>query len=307
MDYFCRRSCIVSFCAFIGLTQTGWTTPQPTPTPANSGVRIFVAGHSFHQGIVPFLLPLIARNAGISNQVLVGTFSVGGSTVKQVWEESEKKSNVRTNLAAGLVDVLTLSPHRLLPDPGIDQFVDLGLAGNPHLRVTLQQSWIPFDNAAGLGTDPDPKTKAPIDWDGMTEARLLAISEPYFHELDQQVRAVNERLKKPVVFLVPTARALISLREKVRLGQVPGIKTQAALFRDRMGHPGTAVTLLNAYCHFAVIYRRSPVGLAVPGSLSEIPPADCAAINRVVQEIAWETVTHCRLSGVTAPDSPPQR
>ena len=307
MNHFSHRIFIASIFALIGLAGPSWAALQSTPTLANSGVRIFVAGHSFHQGIAPFLLTLIARNAGISNQVLVGTFSVGGSTVNRVWEESEKKSSVRTNLADGLVDVLTLSPHRLLPDPGITKFVDLGLTGNPRLRVTLQQSWIPFDNAVGVGSDPDPTTKAPIDWDAMTGAKLTAISELYFQELDQQVRAVNERCKKPVVFLVPTARALIALREKVRLGQVPGIKTQAALFRDRMGHPGTAVTLLNAYCHFAVIYRRSPVGLAVPGPLSEIPPADCAALNRVVQEIAWEAVTNCPLSGVAGVNGPSLR
>lgn len=305
MQHLVRRIVFFLILTLVGFAGNGWTATQPTPELASSGARIFVAGHSFHQGIAPFLLTQIAFNAGISNQVLVGKLFVGGSRVIRVWEESAKQSAVRTLLHDGKVDVLTLSPHRLLPDPGIDKFVDLGLTGNPHLRVTLQQSWIPFDNDAGLGTDPDPKTKAPIDWDAMTGAKLTAISEPYFQELDQQVRRVNERCKKQVVLLVPTARALIALREKVRLGQVPGIKTQAALFRDRMGHPGTAVTLLNAYCHYAVIYRRSPVGLAVPGPLSEIPPANCAALNRLVQEIAWDAVTNTPLSGVTGVDSPP--
>ena len=242
----------------------------------------------------------IALNAGITNQVLVGKLVVGGSRVIQVWNKSATESSVRADLQAGRVDVLTLSPHRLLPDPGIDNFVDLGLAGNPHLRVTLQQSWIPFDNDIGQGVDPDPQGKAPTDWDAMTGAKLLAMHAPYFEELDKQVRLVNERCGKPVTFLVPTGRALIALREKVRLGQAPGIKTQAALFRDRMGHPGTAVTLLNAYCHFAVIYRRSPVGLALPGPLPDIPTANSAALNRLLQELAWEAVTTCPLSGVAA-------
>ena len=294
-----RRTFLFSIVTLVGLAVTGWVVGQPAlPSPA-AGLRLFFAGHSFHQGIIPFM-PKIALNAGLTNQVSVGQLFVGGSRVIRVWEESATKSSARADLQAGRVDVLMLSPHRLLPDPGIDKFVDLGLAGNPHLRVTLQQSWIPFDNDIGLGGDPDPQGKTPTTWDTMTGAKLLAMHAPYYRELDQQVRAVNERCGKPVVFLVPTGRALIALREKVRLGQAPGIKTQATLFRDRMGHPGTALTVLNAYCHFAVIYRRSPVGLAVPGPLPDIPPADCTALNRLLQELAWQAVTTDPLTGVPA-------
>jgi hypothetical protein len=272
--------------------------PRPTPA-APTGVRLFVAGHSFHQGIIPYM-EKIAANAGITNQVLVGNLVVGGSRVIRVWEESATRSTVRAELQGGRVDVLTLSPHRLLPDPGIDRFVDCGLAGNPGLRVTLQQSWIPYDNDVGQGQDPDPHGKSPVQWDSMTGAKLLAMHAPYYRELDDQVRMVNRRLGRSVAFLVPTGRALIALREKVRLGQAPGIKTQAALFRDRMGHPGTAITLLNAYCHFAVIYRRSPVGTAALDLLPEIPAAESAALQRLLQELAWETVTAEPLSGASA-------
>lgn len=286
--------------AFVGLAGTGWSADQSAALPRTTGVRLFVAGHSFHQGIAPVLMEKIALAAGITNQVVVGKLFVGGSRVIQVWEKSATESNVRADLQAGRVDVLTLSPHRLLPDPGIDKFVDLGLAGNPHLRVTLQQSWIPFDNDLGQGRDPDPQGRLATDWDAMTGAKLLAMHELYFRELDKQVRAVNERCGKPVVFLVPTGLAVIALREKVRLGQAPGIKTQAALFRDRMGHPGTAVTLLNAYCHFAVIYHRSPVGLAMPDPLPDIPSVNRVALNQLLQELAWDAVTASPLSGVPA-------
>ena len=279
------------------MVEGGWADAQPVPQPLATGVRLYLAGHSFHIGIPP-VLEKIALSAGITNHVLVGKLMVGGSRVIQVWDRSATESNVRAALQAGQVDVLTLSPHRLLPDPGIDQFVDLGLAGNPNLRVTLQQSWIPYDNDAGMGADPDPQRKAPINWDAMTGARLLAMHAPYYQELANQVRAVNARCGKPVVFLVPTGRALIALREKIRLGQAPGITTQAALFNDRMGHPTAILTLLNAYCHFAVIYRRSPVGLR-PVSLPAISVTDNAALNHLLQEIAWDTVTADPLSGVS--------
>ena len=50
---------------------------------------------------------------------------------------------------------------------------------------------------------------------------------------------------------------------------------------------------LATYCHFAVIFRRSPVGLPVGGK----PPT---ADQRLLQEAAWAAVTHDPLSGVKA-------
>ncbi|MGC3968979.1 MAG: hypothetical protein QM775_16885 [Pirellulales bacterium] len=62
--------------------------------------------------------------------------------------------------------------------------------------------------------------------------------------------------------------------------------------------------LLSAYCHFAVIYRRSPVGLPVPRVLDtdkELNKADKPALNSLLQEIAWETVQRHPLTGFDAP------
>jgi hypothetical protein len=50
---------------------------------------------------------------------------------------------------------------------------------------------------------------------------------------------------------------------------------------------------LIAYCHFAVIYRRSPVGLTQPQTWKLDDQ-----LNRLLQELAWDAVTHHPLSGV---------
>ena len=56
---------------------------------------------------------------------------------------------------------------------------------------------------------------------------------------------------------------------------------------------------LVTYCHYAVIYRKSPVGLKLSRKL--IPDADeSAKLNRILQEIAWEAVKNEPLSGVSA-------
>ena len=89
------------------------------------------------------------------------------------------------------------------------------------------------------------------------------------------------------------------------------------------GHPQPPLQVLDGYCYFAEIYRRSPVGLPVPTVLTKmttlvpspkvkLPPnptphvitgQEKVDLNRLLQEIAWETVTHHPMTGLT-PDSP---
>jgi hypothetical protein len=51
------------------------------------------------------------------------------------------------------------------------------------------------------------------------------------------------------------------------------------------------VELLNTYCHFAVIYRQPPVGLALKGAKDE-------KLHRLLQELAWDAVCKEPLGGV---------
>jgi hypothetical protein len=71
------------------------------------------------------------------------------------------------------------------------------------------------------------------------------------------------------------------------------------LFRDDRGHGKPAIYLLATYCNYAVIYGRSPLGLPAPGSLKrEVKAEQVEPLNRLLQEIAWETVTSHPLAGV---------
>jgi hypothetical protein len=105
------------------------------------------------------------------------------------------------------------------------------------------------------------------------------------------VEALNKRLGKPVVFIVPVAQAVMALREKVAAGEAGRLKTQDDLFADSIGHARPPVELLNAYCHYAVIYRRSPVGLVIKDATEE-------KLHRLLQELAWDAVCKEPLSGV---------
>src|SRR6476620_1276452 len=85
----------------------------------------------------------------------------------------------------------------------------------------------------------------------------------YFKNAADQVQAINKRHGKQVVLIVPVAQAVIALREKIAGGEAAGLKSQDDLFSDSIGHARPPIELLNAYCHFAVVYRRSPVGLVI--------------------------------------------
>lgn len=120
---------------------------------------------------------------------------------------------------------------------------------------------------------------------------VRSIHEAYFKNAADQVQVLNKRHGKPVVFIVPVAQAVIALREKITAGEAPGLKTQDDLFSDSIGHARPPIELLNAYCHFAVVYRRSPVGMEIKGAKDQ-------KLHRLLQELAWDAVTKEPLSGV---------
>jgi uncharacterized membrane protein len=290
--------------------------------PISRGQRIFTVGNSFHWW-VPGPLAAMALDAGIKDHLHFGVSAIGGSRVIQHWELPEDKNPTKKALRNDKIDVLTLG-NMYPPDEGVEKFVRLGLEHNPNFRVTLQEFWLPNDSF-----DPTlaiQKRNEKNDHDAFNGAELRRQHAPYFQGMDDLVRDVNKKIGRPVVFVVPAGQAVIRLREKIIAGQVPDFKSQSELFHDDAGHPFEPVQVLAAYCHFAVIYRRSPVGLPVPYLLKgtgnpkydkegqgfsawwyarhpdpktsgTVIPED-ARLNRLLQELAWDTVIHHPLSGL---------
>jgi hypothetical protein len=256
------------------------------------GLRVYTAGHSFHVFVSP-LLTEIAKEPVVKDHRNAGMHFIGGSRVILHWNVPEAKNKAKELLGKAEVDVLTLSPV-LMPDDGIEKFVILGLKHNKDIRITVQANWLPWDVYDPLL----PLFPRPVDFDAATAASLKKIHTPYFESIDKHVRDLNKTADKQAVLVVPIGQAVIALREKVIAGKVPGVKKQRELFADAMGHPKIHVMLLNAYCHYAVIYKRSPVGLPVPPSLTKAKVADADRLNTMLQEIAWETVRGHPLSGV---------
>ncbi|MFA7235196.1 MAG: hypothetical protein WC076_13915 [Terrimicrobiaceae bacterium] len=192
--------------------------------------------------------------------------------------------------------MLTLSPI-WMPDDGIEKFAVLGLAHNPNLRVTVQEFWVPNDTY-----EPkyplDTRKQPTVDHDKTDLAALKKAQDAYDHDVEACVAGINQKLGKDAITIVPVGRAVDALREKIVAGQVPEIQKQSELFRDPWGHPQAPISVLSGYCHYAVIYKRSPVGLPIPKEL--VSPYHTEALNRLLQELAWDAVKSCPMSGVTA-------
>jgi hypothetical protein len=270
-------------------------------------VSIYASHHSFFLPI-PGILTEIARAAGLPGQKIIGTDYIGGSKVIQHWNIPDPDNKAKAALISGKVDVLILTPV-YLPDDGIEKFAQLGLAHNPNIRVTVMEFWLPYDVYNPITYDAGYKPRpgeplmpqpAAVNHNAATAEALRKMHQYYFRTMDDQINAVNKQLGKQVVFVVPMGQAVIALREKIIAGQAPGLKDQDDLFQDPLGHPKPPMQVLEAYCHYAVIYRKSPAGLPAPSALTAIgiPASDIGPLNQLLQQLAWDAVTHHRLSGV---------
>jgi hypothetical protein len=260
--------------------------------PITKGQRVFTCGHSFHVW-VPGIVTDLCKMAKIPDHKQIGLSSLGGSKVIQHWNKPDPENNAKEALKTGKVDVLTLSPI-FFPDAGIENFTMLALEHNKDIRVLVQPIWLRADIY-----EPTMKRPAKVDHNAITIEELRKRHAVYFKEMDEHLRNLNKKLGKTVLFEVPAPQAVIALREKIVAGQAPGLTKQSDLFTDATGHGTSPLKVLVAYCNYAVIYRRSPVGLPVPKELKSSKLGDNEEkLNRLLQELAWEAVIQHPLSGV---------
>ncbi len=264
---------------------------QPVP----KGLRVFTCGHSFHVWAARIIADM-AESAGIKDHKIAGISSIGGSRVIQHWEVPDDKFHSKKLLTAGEVDVLTLSPI-WLPDEGIENFAKLAFEHNPKIRITVQEYWLPNDEYNPVYP---LDTKKKVDHNATDLAELKKANARYEHDIEEHVRGINKKLGKDVLVVVPVGAASVALREKIVSSRVPTLKVQWRLFSDMWGHPAPPLRVLAGYCHYAVIYRRSPVGLPMPQEFEQNKEFANPVLNKLLQELAWDAVIHNPMTGVSA-------
>jgi hypothetical protein len=283
-----RRAVLVRLALTLAVAYSSSSLSAAAP----KGLRVYSAGHSFHV-FMPGILADIAKSAGIEGHKQVGLSSIGGSYTHQHWAK-EGEQAAKVVVPREKPDVFTIAPI-YLPDDGIENFVKLCAEQTPETRVLIQEFWLPFDVY-----DVNYKKQKPAtpDRDAMTVDYLRTEYGKYFASMDEHVRELNKKYGNHV-FVTPVGQAVVALREKVIAGEAPGITKQSELFTDAIGHCTAPIRVLNAYCHYAVAYGNSPVGLPVPGALGKVgDEATTAKLNTLLQEIAWQAVTAHPLSGV---------
>jgi hypothetical protein len=273
--------------------QTTLVEPEVKPKQAiEDGFRVYTAGHSFHFWVAPTLSDL-AEKAGIKMYENAGVSYRGASSVQKIWDMSLGEK-AREALRNGEVDVLTLAPI-WMPDEGIEKFARLGLEHNSELRITVQEVWLPNDTYHPVYP---LEVRNYVDHNATNLVELRAHNERYRRDIEKQVQELNQQLGRKVWHVVPVGEASIALREKIIKGEASGLKVQGRLFLDGWGHPRTPPRILAAYCHFAVIYRRSPVGLPMPEELFRNNEYASEKLNRLLQELAWDAVSRDPYAGL---------
>jgi hypothetical protein len=251
-----------------------------------ANLRVFYTGHSFHMFVPPRLGQMV-KTAEIKEYKLAGTQSLGGSRVQQHWDLADEKNQAKKILESGGVDVFTMAPNVKMPDEGIDRFAELGLKHNPKIRLLVQESWVPGDYL-------DKRVKDNAQRDETDLAKLRADQEKWRGQMEAQAKVINEKAGRNAVCIVPAGDAVVKLRELMAAGKAPGLTKQSELFTDTIGHGKPPIQVLVAYCNYACITGHSPVGLKV----EEKGVSD--ELNKLLQQIAWDTVTAYPMSGVKA-------
>jgi hypothetical protein len=274
-----------------GVAAPAAATKSASAKALDRGGRVFICGHSFHIFTARHLGP-IAQAAKLGEHVTVGSQMIGGSSVTQHWNLADEKNRCKEALKSGEVDVLTLSPNWVIPDPAIEKFVDLALEHNPAARIVVQMSWTAFD-----GFLPGQRIARNEERDAKTIAELMPVQEGFAKLIEKQVDEINAKHDRSVVAISPVGYAVLKLRQAIIDGKAPGLTKQSQLFRDILGHGTEPLMALVSYVNFATIYGVSPVGLAPFDTFGGAVPPE---LHKLLQQIAWETVTGYAHSGVKA-------
>jgi len=266
---------VLSVCGFLAWA-AGAMAQEPKPPVATAkpaGLRVMFNGNSWFI-FVPW---------GIADQVKAAGID-GHKEVKMV------KPNDFSAIEAGEVDVFAHGVHWWMEVPwgkdGAEKIVAMGLKANPKFRAYYHAAWLVHDGRGDA-------IKMTADYDSSKLADVQAALDKTRKPVEAIVDKLNEKFGKKVVFLVPVGDATNRLRELVLDGKYPGVKKQSELWSDAMPHAGAHVSALSGYCHFAAIYRTSPVGLKI-SRWKELTDEQHA----ILQKLAWETVSKYPYAGV---------
>ncbi len=186
--------------------------------------------------------------------------SIGGSYVIQHWDVADDKFKSKAVLNSGELDVLTMAAL-YLPDEGIENFVQLAAEKSPHIRVLVQEFWLPFDVNVNFRKEKvSPPTREVYDG-----KKLQAEHDAYFAELDAHVRMLNEKYgDKPRVFVAQSAKRCSRCASRLPRGRCQADEAGATVHRLDWSRQA-ALASARGLCLLCPDLRSQPGRLARPG------------------------------------------
>jgi hypothetical protein len=269
--------------------------------PPVESARVFFIGHSLIGFEMPAMMQGVAESLGAEMRwdAQIGI----GASLQVNWEDHEGAQGLdaREALPTGRYDVVVMTEAVRLDDmiryrdpPRYGAlFDDLALRSRPDARVLFFETWHDRDEVR--------RTVGP---------RQVATWRAYLDEDRPRWEAIVDGIERarpgPTIDIIPGGQAFARLYDAIHAGEVPGVSSEAALFRDAI-HPNLLGRYFVALVSFAAVFRRSPVGATnlgrdrEGGVLIEVP----APTARALQRVAWEAVLAYPRSGVRAPEAPP--
>ena len=281
------------------VTPQALVVAQVPLAPPTGPLRVYHLGHSLVGRDMPAML---AQFAGHDHASQLGW----GTPLRAHWEDRVEITGfeaenahphfrpARAALASGSYDALVLtemvelrdairwhaSPHYLAA------WARAARAGNSSVRVYLYETWHRLDDPAGwlerIATD------LPSLWQGELLQGALAWEDVPIH-------------------LIPGGQVLAAAVRAAEAGEVPGVSGREAFFARNsdgtqdMIHLNDLGHYLVALTHYAVLYHRTPDGLASTVTRADGSPVSIAPeIAKVLQRIVWEVVRTTAGTGVAA-------
>lgn len=273
--------------------------------PVSGPLRVFHLGHSLVGRDMPAMLAQLAGpDHGYESQLGSGT------TLKEHWEpdlpirdfdvanDNPQFRPAREAVGSGQYDAVILTEMveinaaiRFFDSAAyLSRWANLARGANPDTQVYLYETWHRLDDKQG--------------WLKRLDLDLTR----YWEKAVLLPDLVANGTKRPVR-VIPAGQVMARFVRAIEAaGGVDNVTDRYALFaldsdgKQDLIHMSDLGAYLVALTHYAVLYRRSPVGLPyrlnrADGSSAESPGPKAA---RLMQEIVWEVVTGYAKTGVAS-------
>lgn len=254
--------------------QAGKESAAAAATPA--GLNVLLVGHSLVQ---PAIAPLarIASAAGIRAHAVTAHIS-GSTSPRAHWEMPAPQQQVRPSLESGRFDAVVIGAYYGDRAADWENYVALGRAHRPGLRVFVQDAWPDIGHGDGPAPDLPDYARQVANINATSGANAATVNAHHPGALS----------------IVPVGNAMLLLRAWMEAGMAPGLsRVRGDLYRDNI-HPTPVVGVLEGYVYYACLYRACPIGLPNAFAAQGVPDE----LNAVLQRVAWLAVTQHPLSGV---------